>query len=137
MKGSLCPPGETHADAREQEARYRVLYVDCVSRMRRGFIKGSGTCLVADDGEELPVFEVGVRSHCEGGQWRFQGVVDGRGVGGLMKLWRPAISLVAFQVVDGWPRVGAAEAGVLWSEVLPEAQIAPMGAFCCAWLGYL
>lgn len=43
--------GSDVADAREQEARYRVL--------------------VADDGEELPVFEVGVRSHCKSGQWRF------------------------------------------------------------------
>lgn len=42
-----------------------------------------------------------------------------------------AISLVAFQAVAGWPRVGAAEAGVLWFEVLPEAQVAPRGASRC------
>jgi hypothetical protein len=47
-----------------------------------------------------------------------------------------AISLVAFQVVAGWPRVGAAERCILWSEVLPEAQVAPKEAFCCAWLGH-
>lgn len=40
----------------------------CGARVYPG---GGETCLVADDGEELPVFEVGVRSHCEGGQWRF------------------------------------------------------------------
>jgi hypothetical protein len=63
-----CIGGSTHANAGKQHARHRVLRGQLADGRGEGGGSGRGsiTCLVTDDGEELPVFVCSGRGH--GGQ---------------------------------------------------------------------
>lgn len=75
-----------------------------ISETGCAFCPERATCLIADYGKELPVLEVGLRCHRDGGQWAVLGLMqtESRGL-------CEASSLAAFRPSLGWPRAKAAE----------------------------